>query len=748
MDPTVTGEDKQARQIVSAIEALSEGLALFDDEDRMVMCNDRFRSAHPGLERLLTPGLLWPMFVAEASRRGAGRGLEQIDAHLSSGDDSSIVVESQRPGDRWVRLGLHPTAQGGFVLTHSDITEMRAAEEMRAEADDALRELLDACAPQIVVCRIGDGKILYRTPAWESVFGRVETIGQIYSDPARRSDLLADLLSTGSLDAFEIELRRKDGTAFPARIAARILDYHGEDVVVSSIQDMTQLYAQRNEIVRTNQRLFDAIEALDQGFALFNADDRLVLANQRWMDVNAAIADVARPGVSNETIVRTATERGCEPRMAGRVDEDDCSACRHVEVRLQDGRSFVISRCLTSDGGFVLAWRDVTERRAAEAELARRREASHQNEKLTAMGELLAGVAHELNNPLSVVVGHSLMLREEISDPDIAKRIDKISASAERCARIVKIFLAMARERPAKLEPTSLAAIMRTALEVTANGLRSGGIEVETQLGDGLPPVLADGDQIAQVLVNLLVNAGQALKEQEGPRRIEVAIRHHPAAGRVVAMVADNGPGVPAHLRARIFEPFFTTKPIGDGTGVGLALSHRIVSTHGGSIEVGQSPLGGALFAVSLPIAAAGTEAEAAAERNAATAGFRALLVEDEDDVADMIADVLQGLGIDTMHAPSAEEGLSLLEAGERFDIILSDLKMPGMGGRGLLDEIKRRWPHLASRVAYVTGDAMSPNAAAIRKESGNRLLEKPISPGDLRKLVQDLLRDTADRGQ
>jgi len=731
---------RRLREMTSAIEALSESFALFDDEDRLVLCNARFRSAYGPIGDLLERGLPWSIFVSQATRLGRGRALEQIEAHLASGQQTPIAVEVELPGDSWARLGMHPTDEGGFVLTEADVTEAHAAAELRGEADDLMREVLDACSANVLMTRIADGQIIYQTPASKVLFGPAKSARSFYQDISSRADFLADLLPTGAVDDFETTLFRADGTPFPALVASRLVEYKGEDVMVSSIQDMTQLYGQRDEIVRINQRLFDAIAALDQGFALFDADHTLVLANQRYLDVNAALADVLVPGAANADIVAAAKARGLAENAAG-LPEGDCGLeTEHYDFETAGNRLYSGSRRPTSDEGFVLAWRDVTERRAAERELARRREASLQNEKLAALGGLLAGVSHELNNPLSVIVGQALMLREEVGEPGLARRIERISNAAERCAKIVKTFLAMARQKPLKLAPASITEIIETALDVASYGLRGAGATVETCFGEDVPAVLADEDQIAQVFVNLIVNAEHALQDRAGQGRLVISTEFDRRQGRVVASVADNGPGVPKNLKGRIFEPFFTTKNVGDGTGVGLALCHRIVDSHAGSIDIGDAPGGGAVFRISLP-AVMNNEATQTRPRFAdGAAGITALVVEDEDDVAEIIAEMLSMFGIMPTVTSSVDTALALLEANTHFDIVLSDIRMPDRGGREFFEEIKQRWPALVSRVAFITGDVMSFDAGAIVANSGRPLLEKPIAPSDLRALVDRLL--------
>jgi signal transduction histidine kinase len=214
--------------------------------------------------------------------------------------------------------------------------------------------------------------------------------------------------------------------------------------------------------------------------------------------------------------------------------------------------------------------------RAAAAELQRQREALLQAEKMAAFGSLLAGVAHELNNPLSIVLAGALMLQEDLeaAAPDLARGAERVRVAAERCTRIVRSFLAMARQQEARRRPVAPASLIDGALELLAYGLRSGGIEVAREVPADLPPLFGDADQLHQVLANLITNARQALEHRPEPRRLRVAAE---AVGDAVEIsVADNGPGIPAEVRERVFDPFFTTKPVGAGTGIGLAVSRGI----------------------------------------------------------------------------------------------------------------------------------------------------------------------------
>ncbi len=244
----------------------------------------------------------------------------------------------------------------------------------------------------------------------------------------------------------------------------------------------------------------------------------------------------------------------------------------------------------------------VLERARAEAELARSRERLHQSEKLAALGALLGGVGHELNNPISIIAAQAALLQRRPDGPDVGARASTIAEAAGRCARIVKTFLAIARQRAMTPAATDLNAIAAAALDLAARDLRTAGVEVVRAFDPAVPSVWADADQLRQVVLDLLANAGQALQDQPGPRRLEVRTGGGPE-GSAWLEVADTGPGVAPEHRGRIFEPFFTTKPQGVGVGVGLSFAQGLVEAHGGSLTLVETAAG-ATFRVCLPLRA------------------------------------------------------------------------------------------------------------------------------------------------
>ena len=388
---------------------------------------------------------------------------------------------------------------------------------------------------------------------------------------------------------------------------------------------------------------------------------------------------------------------------------------------------------------------DITKEIALRKTLADQREQIFLAEKMSALGELLAGVAHELNNPLSVVVGHALMMREETSDPEVLRRVEKISDAAERCGNIVKSFLAMARQQPARLAPVDLRETLAGAVELLEQSTQSLRTMIELEMPEDLPEIQADDQQIIQVIFNLVTNAYQAIRESGYGDRILISVRHDAERDMVEMCVTDNGPGIPKEIRNRIFDPLFTTKEVGKGTGIGLAFCHRVVTAHAGQIWL-VSGEGGASFAIRLPVARSPVPAtESATDQDVSIVKGRVLVVDDESEVVDLIQEILAREGFVVDSADSGEAALSLMR-GYGYTLILSDLNMPGMGGRGFYDAVVREMPAFAERIGFVTGDTMSAQVRAFLDSSRRHYLEKPIAPHELRDLVRTMLDTGASR--
>lgn len=434
-----------------------------------------------------------------------------------------------------------------------------------------------------------------------------------------------------------------------------------------------------------------------------------------------------------------------------------------LEAMCADGSRIPVELAITAVGSgpsalFTAHLRDLRPAREARAEIERQREALYQNEKLAALGSLLAGVAHELNNPLSIVIGQALMLREAAQEhakfdkefASFAERGAKIETAANRCARIVKTFLAMARQREAERGRVEMAELVERVLDLLAYGLRTAGVEVTTDIPAHLPPLWADSDQLHQVLLNLVVNAKQALEAQPTPRRISIVARSDDAAKKITLSVSDNGSGVPEKIRNRIFEPFFTTKPQGVGTGIGLAVSRGLIEAHGGSLALAPPESGaGAVFVVELP--AEGRDAAVAPAPNDTSNAApeprrrrRALVVDDEAEIASLLVEILQRQQFECEYAASGEQAKQRLgKSDHEFDLILCDIRMPDGDGPALYDWLAAERPQMTTRIAFVTGDVLGPAADRFIARAGCPVIEKPFVPGDIRQIAE-LLCDGA----
>jgi len=387
--------------------------------------------------------------------------------------------------------------------------------------------------------------------------------------------------------------------------------------------------------------------------------------------------------------------------------------------------------------------RDVSERKKLDDQSRDLYQQLLQSEKMAALGQTISGVAHELNNPLATILTWSERLAERSLD-DAAKRgVDIILGEAERAARIVRNLLTFARKRQATRAMIDLNRVIRETLSLRSYEQSVNNISVIEALAEGLPSVFADPHQIQQVLLNLIINAEQAMLTANGRGSLVVRSWHDMERECVCLEVNDDGPGVPQEVKAKIFDPFFTTKEVGKGTGLGLTVAYAITQEHGGRIRVDSPPEGGASFYVELPVSAA----DEAVKKPAAVVppieairGASVLLVEDEQALAAAVADALTDAGLKVEHASDGMEALARIKQKATYDLVICDLKMPRVDGMTLYRAIAAADPALARRVIFVTGDVAGTEAERFLEESGCRWLAKPFRLADLVRAVRETL--------
>jgi signal transduction histidine kinase len=350
-----------------------------------------------------------------------------------------------------------------------------------------------------------------------------------------------------------------------------------------------------------------------------------------------------------------------------------------------------------------------------------------QSEKLSALGELISGVAHEINNPLTVVRGYAELLTiKQDHPPEVRSMLNEIWREAGRCSQIVKNLLSFARKQKPEKSYTDMNAICRQTLEMLAYQMKVNQITTVMQLHETLPKTMADAAQLQQVLINVFANAYQAIAESRRHGQLTITTAYD--SQKIYIKIADNGPGIAAEILHRIFDPFYTTKE--KGTGLGLSLSYGIIKEHGGEITVASEPGQGTTFTIELPIVTEVMPARGTTPHPSPPLALlpkTVLIIDDEQPVLNLFALLLQRLG----HRPdvtlSGQEALQKIDR-QDYDLIFCDLKMPGIDGRQVYEYLQNKHPELIPRLIFSSGDTLNETTHKFLEECGCLLLTKPFS--------------------
>src|SRR6266545_1854245 len=414
-------------------------------------------------------------------------------------------------------------------------------------------------------------------------------------------------------------------------------------------------------------------------------------------------------------------------------------APRPVEIRAGERTLMVTAIATGEPGAAVLLFEDQSEKRRLHDQLL-------QSEKMSAIGQLIAGVAHDLNNPLASVVGFSDLLGEAADvPPRLAEPLAMIRQEAERASAIVRNLLSFARRQEGERQLQSIRPILESTHQLLKNQLLAARIELTLEFEPGLPEVEVHANQIKQVLVNIINNAAQAIistRATEGGGKIQIVTKCEPDGLSV--HISDTGPGIPEAVAQRVFEPFFSTKSEGEGTGLGLSICLGIVKEHGGNISVEPGGAGsgrGATFTVELPTGvrpelrplAAGAETQAVPPER--LEHLRVLVVDDEPHILHYMQVTLESWGHEVVLARDGSQALkrALMQP---FDLIICDLRMPRLGGREMFHTLARMHPTVADRIIFATGDTVRGDTLQFLEELGRPFLQKPFKLDALRRVL------------
>jgi signal transduction histidine kinase/CheY-like chemotaxis protein len=703
------------------------------------------------------PSSFWPLLLLMLLAAVAERGTVLLSGNLAAsvslvpmllaavalGPIASMIVGAAsmlgdlRPPTRWAVYSLSGSITGGITglvaLAITDVLGRDVGGIMAATGAAAVAaQALDAafCVVTLRVRRTGglaDVAPLVPTLALSATL-YAPLVAALVLAYERVSPWTLVLFLVPSVAAHRLLVLYRRQRSLADEIASVNAHLRRRDAMLEAVSDAAQRFLETSSLDRAVEQMLADLGAAAEAdhVCVLEGSGQGIELRYAWSAVDAAAlpapATIARDG----TLV---------PILAGQQRWGLIGFPRR-----DDGREWAPAEVegLRAAAGLLGA---AIERRRAEEELRARDDQLRHAQKMEAIGRLAGGIAHDFNNLLTAIDGYSsfLLSATNLDDPRHADALE-IHKAAERAAELTRQLLAFSRKQRVSPEIVDMNDVLREN-DVLLRRLLGEQVELELDLDDHLQPILADRSSLQQIVLNLTVNARDAMPD--GGRLLlqtrNVASSAATQGASVVLEVADTGHGMDAATRARIFEPFFTTKEVGKGTGLGLATVHGVVEQSGGQIEVESEPGRGTLFRISFPTAAGKPSSAVPPDSPRPEGGSETiLLVEDEETVRDLASRILRSSGYIVLEAANADEALVLAERKGTVDLLLTDVVMPRTSGRELAEELARR--HAFGAVVFMSGYTADPMIAGIRASGEAGFLPKPFTPDALLRIVRDAL--------
>ena len=659
----------------------------------------------------------------------------------------------------------------GVILSLVNITERKQTEEALKESEEKYRLIVEN-TQDLVFIENTAGEVIYMSPSIKSVLGynQADLVGRSFrslihpDDKSALEKAIKQNVKYGYQNTGGVEFRVRNILGEWRWYIGRgnaVRDANGNFInFIAIANDITARKQAEEALAASEQNFHSSLDSSPMGIRIVDTEWYTLYANQALLDMfgykNIEELRASSPQEHYTPESYAGFLQYKEQSLRGESLPDQLE----LDIIRKDGairHMQLFSKTVLWNGKqqHQFLYNDITEREQAEKEKLQMEEKAHVNSRLIAVGEMAAGIAHEINNPLTSVLGFSQMLLEKENVPkDIKEDLKIIADASRRAADIIKRLLTFARQTKPLKTSVNLNELIDNTLMLREYVLKTSNINVITRFDPKLPWAVVDPGQMQQVFLNLIVNAEQAMKKAHG--RGTLIVSTEKLGHNIRISFQDDGPGINKENIGHLFEPFFTTKAVGEGTGLGLSLSRSIVLEHNGKMNVESESGYGATFIIDLPIIESlpsGVDAQSSVKvKHVVTKKAKILVVDDEPGVRALLEKLLtqSGHSVDTIG--DASEAMDKLGGGVPYDVILTDVRMPGMSGIELYARILEKAPEIKNRIIFITGDVMGTDIKTFLTENNLPYLAKPFDIKLLNESIESIIRanqleiDNSDR--